>query len=169
MQISKIIDTSPFLLRFGDTVGPSDVLPMPKENTGHAESPFWTRISAVGEGVVFGTGIFSLLIPLINKKPLPITNIIDKSVSLFLKKPPSPEKHQRFQAYLASREALSNLVKRIISAALFILGISAYQTAVNSRQPSLLANALAKDILNNYTHYPKDLLVFAFTLQCRFL
>lgn len=119
-------------------------------------------LATLGTCTLVTSGVLSLAIPLINKKSPMLVSVLRRGLPNQMAESSAL---RRLETRLASRKAVSDLMKRMCNAGMLLLGINFYQTAVNSRQPSLIANALLRDVLNLIMIcYPGNFLFSLYTL-----
>lgn len=85
--------------------------------------------------------------PLISRKAVPLSQLLMRGLSTVRKTPVPPEKVRSLSAFLANRESFNKELNRFFMFGAFFQGLNGYQTAVNTRQPSLIANAILRDLI----------------------
>lgn len=125
----------------------------------------WDYLGTIGTGAFFLLGITQLSIPLMIKHRTRINKFalaaINQSRNLFQLKP----RQKNLQFLFKDRKEIEAQFKKLGMFLSFVQGINIYQTAVNSKQPSLFVQAILRDSLSLAgIFWPKDILYSLYSL-----
>jgi hypothetical protein len=110
--------------------------------------------------VMFMAGILMLMMPVLHQNATSITKFLAKSSAKTPISNMSPNGIQQLGTLLQNKAEMYKTLSKLFYFGAFFQGINAYQTAINTRQPSLITNALLNDILTVIGIFRPSKLVF---------